>query len=224
MSMPITTATQRRPPVVVRRPLRAHLVLRSLFLFLLPFSFTLSAEAQPLPQSTLDTVRTYRSLERALAEPMLVYRLDLSKQKLKAVPEELRRLPNLNALDLGRNKLKELPAWFTDLANLQELTLSGNKLVDFPKVICGLRHLKRLDMSRNALTGLPACLGRLQELTSLDLWSNDLATFPEELDQLEALRYVDLRVIQFSPKEMERIAELWPRAKIQFSAPCNCGM
>ncbi len=183
-----------------------------------------STVAQPLSQTALDTVRTYHSLAQAMAEPMQVYRLDLSKQKLKVLPEELRRLPNLNALDLGRNKLKELPSWFTDLANLQELTLSGNKLVDFPEVICGLRHLKRLDMSRNALTGLPACLGRLKELTSLDLWSNDLANFPDELDGMEALRYVDLRVIQFSPKEMERIVELWPRAKIQFSAPCNCGM
>ncbi|MBK7943600.1 MAG: leucine-rich repeat domain-containing protein [Flavobacteriales bacterium] len=112
-----------------------RLVLRSWFFFLVPYSFSPATHAQPLPQSTLDTVRTYRSLERALAEPMQVYRLDLSKQKLKAVPEELRRLPNLNALDLGRNKLKELPAWFTDLAHLQELTLSGNKLVAFPEVI-----------------------------------------------------------------------------------------
>ena len=217
-------AKHRRIPPAGRWARVARFMLRSCLLFLVPCSFPSAAHAQPLPQTTLDTVRTYRSLERALAEPMQVYRLDLSKQKLKAVPEELRRLPNLNALDLGRNKLKELPPWFTDLANLQELTLSGNKLVDFPEVICGLRHLKRLDMSRNALTGLPACLGRLKELTSLDLWSNDLATFPEELEGLEALRYVDLRVIQFSPKEMERIAELWPRAKIQFSAPCNCGM
>ena len=222
--MPAIPAMHRRIPAAGHWPRVARFVLRSFLVVLVPCSFAWSAVAQPLPQSTLDTVRTYRSLERALAEPMLVVRLDLSKQKLKAVPEELRRLPNLNALDLGRNKLKELPPWFTDLTNLQELTLSGNKLMDFPEVICGLRHLKRLDMSRNALTGLPACMGRLKELTSLDLWSNDLATFPEELEGLEALRYVDLRVIQFSPKEMERIAELWPRAKIQFSAPCNCGM
>lgn len=180
--------------------------------------------AQPLSTTALDTVRTYHDLERALAEPMLVYRLDLSRQKLKELPEELRRLPNLNALDLGRNKLRALPDWLTDLVNLQELNLAGNKLVDFPEVLCGLRNLKRLDMSRNALTGLPACMGRLEALVSLDLWSNDLATFPDELERMAALRYVDLRVIQFSPKEMERIAGLWPRAKVQFSAPCNCGM
>lgn len=222
--MPAITAPPHRIPASGRWPRVARFVLRSFLVVLVPCSLALPTVAQPLPRTTLDTVRTYHGLERALAEPMQVYRLDLSKQKLKAVPEELRRMPNLNALDLGRNKLKELPPWFTDLANLQELTLSGNKLVDFPEVICGLRHLKRLDMSRNALTGLPACLGRLKELISLDLWSNDLATFPEELEGLEALRYVDLRVIQFSPKEMERITELWPRAKIQFSAPCNCGM
>ncbi|MBP6389825.1 MAG: leucine-rich repeat domain-containing protein [Flavobacteriales bacterium] len=183
-----------------------------------------STRAQLLDAIALDTVRTYRSLERALEDPMRVYKLDLSKQKLKELPEELRRLPNLNSLDLGHNKLKTLPEWISEFAHLQEFSANNNRMVNFPEAICALRHLKRLDMSRNALISLPACLGRLEQLTSLDLWSNDLATFPDELERMEALRYVDLRVIQFSPKEMEHIADLWPRAKIQFSAPCNCGM
>ncbi|MEO8734193.1 MAG: hypothetical protein ABI373_07670, partial [Flavobacteriales bacterium] len=79
------------------------------FLLLLPLMVGLSAKAQLLTQSQLDTVKTYHSLARALQHPDSVYRLDLSHQKLKEVPEDVRKLKNLNALDLGRNKLKELP-------------------------------------------------------------------------------------------------------------------
>ncbi|MBK9765286.1 MAG: hypothetical protein IPO87_18605 [Flavobacteriales bacterium] len=45
--------------------------------------------AQLLDAVALDSMRTYRSLERALKEPDLVYRLDLSGQKLKVFPEEI---------------------------------------------------------------------------------------------------------------------------------------
>lgn len=180
--------------------------------------------AQLLPPATLDTVETFRSMERALQDPEKVYRLDLSGKKLKEVPEDIRKFRNLNALDLGTNKLRTLPAWIADLTYLQELRVSRNKLVEYPGCICKLKHLKRLDLSRNALTGLPKCMGGLKELVSLDLWDNDLADFPDEIAGMEALRFMDLRAIQFEVPEMERIQELLPRAKVHFSAPCNCGM
>lgn len=179
--------------------------------------------AQPLPATALDSVRTYRSLESALKEPDRVYRLDLSHQRLKEVPEDVRKFPHLNALDLSRNKLRTLPEWLGAATDLQELRVSRNKLSEFPQVICGFAHLKRLDLSRNALQGLPECMGNLAELVSLDLWSNDLAVFPPELEGMKALRFLDLRVIQFSAEEMERIKDLLPWAAIHFSQPCNCG-
>lgn len=180
------------------------------------------AQGQLLDAVALDSVRTFRVLERALAKPDEVYRLDLSGQKLKEVPD-LRIFKNLNALDLSQNKLKTLPDWIGQLGYMQELRVSRNKLVVFPELICKLRHLKRLDLSRNALTGLPKCMGGLKEMTSLDLWDNDLADFPNEIDGMEELRFLDLRNIMFEAPEMERIQGLFPKAKIFFSAPCNCG-
>ncbi|HRH39091.1 MAG TPA: hypothetical protein PK760_12130, partial [Flavobacteriales bacterium] len=76
------------------------------------------ANAQLLTTAALDTVRTYHSLERALQEPDKVFRLDLSKSKLKEVPD-LRMFKNLNALDLSQNKLKSLPTWFGELKFMQ---------------------------------------------------------------------------------------------------------
>lgn len=181
-----------------------------------------TAQAQLLDAVALDSVRTFRSMERALQHPEQVYRLDLSDQKLKEVPD-LRPFKNLNALDLSHNKLRGLPTWVGELANLQELRVSRNKLVEFPEGICKLTHLKRLDLGRNALTGLPKCMGGLKELVSLDLWDNDLMDFPAQIAGMEALRFLDLRNIQFEVPEMERIEGFFPRAKVYFSQPCNCG-
>lgn len=180
-------------------------------------------QAQLLDRLALDSVPTFRSVERAMKDPLAVYRLDLSGSKLKVLPEELRQMRNLNHLDLGHNKLKELPDWFKELEHLQELRLSRNRLVLFPTDICELVHMKRLDLSRNAIEALPPCIGQLTELFSLDLWSNELVDFPEEMEKLEALRFMDLRVIQFEVPDMERIQNMVPRAKVHFSQPCNCG-
>jgi Leucine-rich repeat (LRR) protein len=193
-----------------------------LFLALVPM--TTPVHAQLLDAVALDSVRTYRSIERALKEPDQVFKLDLSGQKLKELPEELFLLKNLNALDLSNNKLKVLPERFGELVHMQDLRLSRNKLLDFPGSICRMTHMKRLDMSRNALVGLPPCIGALTELTSLDLWDNDLGEFPEELEHMTSLRFLDLRAIQFEQPEMEHIQNLLPKTKIYFSQPCNCGM
>ena len=190
-------------------------------MFLLPATIL---RAQLLDAVALDSVRTYRSLQRALAEPDKVYRLDLSGQKLKELPEAFYQLKNLNALDLSNNKFKELPERLQELKYLQEFRASKNKLTDVPRGLCKLTHLKRLDLSRNALTGLPTCVGAFKELVSLDLWDNDLADFPEEMADMQALRFLDLRAIQFDVPEMEHLQSLLPSTKIFFSQPCNCGM
>lgn len=182
-----------------------------------------AAQAQLLPQTKLDSVRTFHSLERALQQPDSVFRLDLSRHKLRQVPEEIRRLKNLNALDLGRNHLKDLPPWMNELQYMQEFSAGRNKFTKVPGAVCQWKHLKRLDMHQNRIEGLPKCMGGLKELYSLDLWSNDLEDFPDEISGMKALRFLDLRVIQFSQKEMDRIGQLLPSARIFFSQPCNCG-
>ncbi|MBK9420764.1 MAG: leucine-rich repeat domain-containing protein [Flavobacteriales bacterium] len=199
------------------------MTLRKLLLFLVPMLFTSLASAQLLPQTALDTVRTFHSLESALKDPDSVYRLDLSHKKLKQVPDDVRKLKNLNALDLGRNRLKELPGWMNELRYMQEFSAGRNKFTAVPNTVCQWKNLKRLDLHQNEIEGLPACMGNLKELFSLDLWSNDLGDFPDEISGMKALRFMDLRVIQFSQGEMDRISALLPSVKIYYSQPCNCG-
>ncbi len=192
-------------------------------LFLLLLAPIFSASAQLLTQTALDSTREYYSIESAMKEPDKVYRLQLTKKKLKEVPPEIRQLKNLNALDFGKNKLKELPEWLGELAYMQEFRAPQNKFMEMPAVVCRWSHLKRLDMHQNQISGLLPCMGDLKEVISLDLWSNDLDEFPEELRGMEALRFMDVRVIQFDQLEMEKISALFPKVKIFFSQPCNCG-
>ncbi len=193
-------------------------------LALLSLLLASATHAQLLDAVALDSMRTFRSLEKALENPDQVYRLDLSGQKLKEVPDGVFQLMNLNALDLSNNKLKALPDRLQELKHMQEFRASRNKLTEAPKSLCRFIHLKRLDLSRNALTGLPKCVGAFHELVSLDLWDNDLAEFPEEMANMQALRFMDLRAIQFEVPEMEHLQSLLPSTKIYFSQPCNCGM
>src|ERR1044071_3416828 len=100
------------------------------FRSLLVLSATLiltSARAQLLNQVQLDTMKEFHSIESALKDPDHVYRLDLSKKKLKEVPEDLKKFRNLNALDLGNNKLKTLPDWFKEFVYMQEFRAGKNK-------------------------------------------------------------------------------------------------
>jgi leucine-rich repeat protein SHOC2 len=182
-----------------------------------------TTRAQLLSQTVLDSTREYYSIESAMKEPDKVYRLQLTKKKYKVLPEEIRQFKNLNALDIGKNKLKELPEWLGELVFMQEFHAPQNKFGTMPDVVCKWPHLKRLDMHQNEITGLLPCMGELTEVISLDLWSNDLEDFPDELKGMEALRFMDLRVIQFDQGEMTHISELFPKVKIFFSQPCNCG-
>ncbi len=192
---------------------------------LLPLAllFAQAAAAQLLPQLTLDSVNTYHDLAKALKQPDQVYRLDLSGKKLKEVPEEVRQFKNLNALDLGHNKLRSLPDWMGELVYMQEFRAGQNKLTEVPKAVCQWKNLRRLDLHMNALQGLPACMGALDKVEVMDLWSNDLSDYPDDLSGMASVKFIDLRVIQYEQEEMEHITALFPRAKIYFSQPCNCG-
>ncbi|MEQ1666703.1 MAG: hypothetical protein ABL927_15165, partial [Bdellovibrionales bacterium] len=78
------------------------------------FFFMLVIQSQG--QTLLDTLmlsqqKTFRSLTAASLKPDSVFKLDLSKQKHKVVPEEIRNFKKLQVLKMSRNRLKEIPEW-----------------------------------------------------------------------------------------------------------------
>lgn len=185
--------------------------------------FFQNAKSQTITYDSIDTCHIYYSLDKALKNPNQVYVLNLTKNKLTEFPNEILKFKNLNILYLNKNKLKSIPDSIGTLIHLQKLDLGKNKLETFPLGIVELVEMKKLILNQNYITGIPYAINKLKKLEYLDMWSNDLYQIPESISELPNLKEFDLRVIQFSNSEQERISKLLPNTLIHFSNSCNCG-
>ena len=167
--------------------------------------------------------RIFTSIEEAKTVPAdSVFRLDLSKQKLRTIPEEVYTFKNLRELYLAKNKLTELPTNFV-FEKLEVLDLTKNDFIIFPTIICQNTNLTKLLMGKNKITALPDCIGQLKNLVILDVWFNPLTELPISLTQLKKLRSLDLRGVNYSFKFQKKWNELLPWVKIEFDLGCDCG-
>jgi Leucine-rich repeat (LRR) protein len=78
--------------------------LRSFIISILCGLMATATHAQVLSPESLDTMKVYYDLNQALQNPQNVFRLDLSKKKLKDIPPEVFQLINLNELILDKTK------------------------------------------------------------------------------------------------------------------------
>ncbi len=77
-------------------------------IILLILLFASPAHAQELwDDAEIDTLPVFRSLNAAMQNPDSVFRLDLSKQKLKEIPPQVFELTQLRELNVSRNQLTE---------------------------------------------------------------------------------------------------------------------
>lgn len=194
-----------------------------LLLFYFAFCNT-NVEAQMLLDSlSLSQQPIYKGMFTALANPDSVFRLDLSRKKLKELPSDLLKFKNLQELKISRNSLKELPLWIGDFKNLQLLDVSYNDLKELPVEIGKLESLVCLFLNRNLIETLPHEIGSLKNLEVIELWDNEIGVLPEELKNCKSLRKLELRGILFSASEQKQINELLPETEVYFSPSCNCG-
>ena len=193
---------------------------RILSLFFVFCSVVCSAQHPDVHKIDLDTCRTFTSIESAMINPDVVYKLNLHKMKLKEFPEEILHLSNLLVLDLSKNKLTEIPEEIGELSHLVEVNLSKNKIVSFPVGLTQCHLLRKITLSQNE-DSLPP-IGNLSQLEYLDLWSNNLGYYPNEMKKLVQLKELDLRVINLNKQEQQRISSLLPNTKIHFSPSCDC--
>lgn len=168
-----------------------------------------------------DTSRVYKSLEKALQTPELVYHIDLSSQKLKSFPEEILSLNNLKTLNLSKNKIKEIPALAT-LKRLEEINLSKNKLSHFPEGIIGCKNLRLIDIGGNDITDISEDIKKLVELTDFIAWGNAFKEIPEFFKEMDQIQTVDLRAMLFSYEEQRLIYSYFPKATVLFDEGCDC--
>lgn len=183
---------------------------------------SITAQQVLLDSLTLDTLTGFTSLEEALKNPEQVIKLELRKKRLKSIPPEVFKFPNLQYLDLSKNNIGEIPADIGKLKNLQYFSIARNHLVEFPVEIGELSNLYYFNANNNDLVAITPGVGKLEKLRNFDLWSNNIERFPEELQGMKALKILDLRVIMIPDAEQARIQALLPNTKIFFSPYCKC--
>lgn len=89
------------------------------------------------------------------------------------------QLTGLNLLNISETCLTTIPDDIKRLVNLQSLLLYGNKIEQFNDNITLLPKLKVLDLSRNQLTAISDGLNKMKELASINFSSNQIESMPK---------------------------------------------
>ncbi|XP_026484422.1 leucine-rich repeat-containing protein 57-like [Vanessa tameamea] len=119
--------------------------------------------------------------------------LQISNHKLKEIPEEVFTLAEqLRNLDLSKNKIPYIPEDMSMFKFLKQLNVSTNMIHILPESLANLKKLELLNVSFNSLTCLPSTFSGLTNLKQIYLNNNKFKVFPKELLGLPNIEVVDL--------------------------------
>lgn len=110
-----------------------------------------------------------------------VERVKISGQQIRFLPETFGRIRGLVSLDISNNRLEAIPDAIAGLELLQELQLSSNLLVSLPDSIGLLVNMKILDVSNNKLKALPDSISHCRSLLELNASYNELTYLPTNI-------------------------------------------
>ncbi|MFS2190181.1 leucine-rich repeat-containing protein kinase family protein [Mucilaginibacter sp. Mucisp84] len=148
--------------------------------------------------------------------------LDLSFNKLNALPSDFGRLQKLKTFFCSENQFTVLPealsdCLFLDIAgfksnriekvppaslnpNLRWLILTNNRITELPAHIGNCSRMQKLMLAGNRLTKLPATLAGCRNLELLRISANQLNEFPEWLLSMPKLSWLAFSGNPFSYK------------------------
>ncbi|XP_078050920.1 leucine-rich repeat-containing protein 40 [Augochlora pura] len=143
--------------------------------------------------------------------------VDLSRNMLSTLPEQLSIITRVSDLKLTSNQLTSIPEWIGEKYKyLQNLDLSKNLLESLPSNLGLLKYLREINISFNRYKEIPqsvydvepleifiannngiadidvSSLRKLQKLTVLDLANNNIGYVPPELGNLKNIRTLSL--------------------------------
>ena len=128
-----------------------------------------------VPPSILDKVSLHPSL-------------DLSFNLIEEIPLDLPLcLPHLTVLNLSHNKISAVPESIFGFIHLRLLDLSYNSLEEIPSSLCSLRELRKLDLSHNKIQLLPSNINQLKKLDKLNVSHNNIEHLPLSLGNIASL-------------------------------------
>lgn len=122
-------------------------------------------------------------------------KLDLSFNKLEAIPECVARMALLEEFSVASNRERialpdDSPLW--SARNLIRVDLSSIEMESLSPSVGNLTRLENLDLRSNRLRGLPDSLSRLVRLKAVILNDNQFSSFPEVLQSLPSLEVLQL--------------------------------
>jgi len=145
------------------------------------------------------------ALRYDLTDTLLV---DLSKNRLHHLPNEILRYKPLEKLILNSNILRSIPdIGITQLRCLKTLDLNCNRLAYLPASVCNLVSLEILTVNNNKLVSLPEEIGRLDRLIQLDVSCNEITHLPVQIGDMASMRALNVRknLLVELPKEISQL-------------------
>lgn len=118
--------------------------------------------------------------------------LDLSKLGISELPTEVWDLKSLERLDLSSNRLTALPKQISQLNNLIHLDISHNNINTFPDDVLRLLRLRFLYIRNNGISNMPLNISELKNLYSLHLSYNPISYLPDSIISLQDIQIIDI--------------------------------
>jgi hypothetical protein len=137
-------------------------------------------------------------------------RLDVSFNKLSALPEELANCATLKVLFAMANEFEEIPEVLGKLPNLGMLSFKSNKVSKWSET-CLPPSVYWLILTDNKIKALPKSIGKLTKLQKFMMSTNRLTELPDELElcggSLELIRLAD-NFFDHVPPVLSRLPKL----------------
>lgn len=131
------------------------------------------------------------SLPEDISKFKLLKQLNLESNKLEMVPDYIANLQKLELLNVSNNFIQSLPHTFCKLCNLKQIFLNNNKFKQFPVQLLGLTNLEVVDLSHNKITEVPSGMANLYA-AELNLSQNEISVLSEDLHLAPRLKILRL--------------------------------
>ena len=147
--------------------------------------------------------------------------LSLAGQNLGELPQQVLEeacIADVSTVDLSRNKLAALPDQLSIIARVGDLKLTSNQLTCIPEWIGEkYQYLQALDLSKNLLDSLPSSLGLLKYLREINVSFNRYEELPESICEVESLEILIANDNSISNVDVSSLQKLQKLATLNLS-------
>lgn len=167
-------------------------------------------------------VRIYTLAELNQANPDSVFSIDLSREKLTAIPPIVYRFTEIKTLNLSKNKIELLGDSILVFKHLETLNLTKNKMYSIPFAIFQLSTLRQLLLAENHIERIPHEIEQLTALETLDLYYNAVNFISPQLKTLPNLKILDIQGVMYNHEFHKQLVNDFKHCTLYLDPPCSC--